>query len=107
MPTNVPSTLPEWSEENLDSVLANIFREMESDDALRSQLMADPFGALCTRIQVPEEYRGGIFAKDKNRKGLMIYIPERGAERQALPAGTAEAETQPTFQVLCTSDPVW
>ena len=103
----MPNELLEWNLENFTKVLADIYREIETDDALRQRLLSDAFSVLSERIAVSEEWRGGIFAREKGKKTLMLYPPAAGATRQALPEGTTEAQTQKDYDPICSSWPVW
>ena len=107
MPENTPSERPEWNEENLTKAIADLYREAETDEALHQRLMAEPFETLKSRINVPEEYRGGIFAREKGKKTMALYVPPFGAGGQALPEGTTEAEPQTDYEILCTVYPPW
>ena len=100
------SALPEWNEENLTAVLGEIFQQMESDPSLLQQLLGDPFELLSTRIAIPDEYRGGIFARENGKKSLLIHVPTSRVAARELPEGTIDATLPPAFEPLCTL-PVW
>ena len=103
MPDNNPQELPEWNEANLEQVISNLYREIETDQGLRQRLMNEPFEALSSRIAIPESYRGGIFLSEKGRDAMMLYVPAAGAATtEALAEGTSEESPQKNYQVLCT-----
>lgn len=107
MPENNPSELPEWNEENLTKAISDLYREAQTDEALHRRLMTTPFEVLNSRINVPEEYRGGIFVREKGKKTMALYVPPFGAQNDALPEGTTEAEPQTDYEILCTMHPPW
>ena len=106
MPDN-PAELLEWNEENLSKVTTDLYKEAETDQALRDQLMANPFQVLSSRINVPEGYSGGIFAREKGQPTMMLYVPSFGATRAVLPEGTTEAEPPPDYEIVCTMGTLW
>ena len=107
MPNNSPSDRLEWNEENLSKVIADLYAEAETDQALHDQLLADPFEVLDGRIIVPDDYRGGIFARERNKKTLALYVPETGRTRASLPEGTTDAVPQLDYEILCTLPTEW
>lgn len=106
MPNN-PSERLEWNEENFAKVLAEIYREAETNEALRNQLLANPFETLNSRVKVPESYQGGIFAREKGQPNMMLHVPTFGVAREAMPEGTSDAEPQPDYLPICTSMTIW
>ncbi len=106
MPDAPPERL-EWNEENLSQVVTGLYRQAETDQELHAQLMANPYDVLNTRIVVPPECAGGIFAREKNQKTLMLFVPPHGAAQRTLPAGTSEAEAPRDYELLCTTDTLW
>ena len=104
---DAPSEPLEWNEENLTKVVADLYREAETNQELHGQLLANPFETLSSRIRVPDDYRGGIFAREKNLNVLMLHVPSYGATTEALPAGTTQAEPQQDFEILCTVYTQW
>jgi len=108
MPTNDSPELLEWNEANLEQVTSELYRQIETDEALRGRLMNEPFEVLRSRIAIPESYRGGVFLSEKGHDTMMLYVPPRGATAsEALPEGTSEASPQPGYQLLCTPDEPW
>ncbi len=105
MPSDTP-TLLEWSEENLSKAISDLYKDAESDPALHGRLLSDPFGALSSRINIPEEYRGGTFAREKNLKTILLYVPASGVKSEAMPEGTAE-EQQADYEITCTTITQW
>ncbi len=103
----MPSERLEWNEENFKAVLADLYREIETDESLRQRMLADPFAVLSERLLVPETYRGGIFAREKGLQTLMLYLPAPGTTRRANPEGTTEIEPQEDYDPLCTAWPIW
>lgn len=101
------SDLLEWNEENFARVVGDLFREAETDASLHQRLLTEPFEVFSTRIAIPEEYRGGFFAREKGRKALIIYVPSRERTAEALPEGTTDAESQSSYEILCTIGPIW
>ena len=97
----------EWNEENLSTALTELYREIESNETLRRQFLTDPFTVLSGLIAVPEEYRGGLFAREKGKKVMMLYPPAIGATREVLPTGTTQAEVQPDYDPICTVITIW
>ena len=102
-----PAEKLEWNEENLSRVVSDLYKEAETDQALHDQLLADPFAVLNTRINVPDDYRGGVFSREKNKKATILYVPDYGVAREALPEGTREAEPPPDYEILCTVPTQW
>ncbi len=107
MPEITPSERLEWNEENLTKVIADLYREVETDEALHKRLMSHPFEVLSSRIDVSEEYRGGIFTREKGKKTMALYVPPFGTPSGVLPEGTAESEPQDNYEILCTIRPPW
>lgn len=106
MPDESSSDLLQWNEENLSMVLGEIFRQSEADPSVRRQLLDDPFELLKTRIAIPEDYRGGLFARENGKKSLLIHVPTSAVSARALPEGTVDATTPSAFEPLC-SLPIW
>lgn len=108
MPTNNPSNQLEWNDENLERTISNLYREIESDEALRQRLLANPFEVLSERIAIPESYRGGILLTPKGQDTMVLYVPpaDAGGFRAAV-EGTSEETPQKGYQILCTIYPVW
>ena len=104
---DAPSNLLEWNEENFASVVSAIYRDAETDQSLHDKLMSDPFAVLSTRINVPEDCRGGIFARTRNQQMIVLFVPSYGVARAEMPQGTTEAEEQPDFEVVCTTSTIW
>ncbi len=107
MPENISTERPEWNEENVTKVIADLYREAETDEDLHKRLMTHPFEVLSSRIDVPEGFRGGIFAREKGKKTMALYVPPFGTHNEVLPEGTAEAESQSNYEILCTVHPPW
>ena len=106
MPDADPAERLEWNEENFSKVVADLYREAQSDQTLHSRLMTDPYQTLNSRIQVPEEFQGGVFAKSRSKPGITLHVPEYGETiGEALPEGTSETEPKPLYEVTCTSPP--
>ena len=103
----MPDERLDWNEENLTTVLADLYQAAEADEGLYQRLLSSPFDVLNERIEVPEAYRGGIFAREKGMKVMMLYPPARDVTRQALPEGTTEAEPQKDFDPICTEITIW
>ena len=105
---NDPSVRLEWNEENFSRVLSNIYREAETNAVLRSQLLANPFEILTSRIDVPETYEDGIFAREKAKPIIMLYVPPAsGSAGEAMPQGTSDAVPQPDYAPICTTATIW
>lgn len=107
MPENIPSELPDWGEENVTKVIADLYREAQADEALHKRLMSHPFEVLNSRINVPEEFRGGIFARERGKETMALYVPAFGAQSETLPEGTTADEPQTDYDILCTVHPPW
>ena len=97
----------EWNEENLSKVVAQLYREAESNEALHRQLMNDPYSVLNRRIEVPEGYQGGIFARERSQRAMVMYVPAYGAAREELPEGTTAIDQPPDYDIVCTVRPPW
>ncbi len=108
MPTDNPTNPLDWNEENLERVVTDLYREIETDDGLRQRLLTDPFDALSSRIAIPESYRGGILLTPKGQDTMVLYVPAVNAGRtEAAVEGTSEETPQKTYQMLCTELPLW
>lgn len=108
MPTNNPTNQLEWSDENLERVISDLYREIESDEELRQRLLTEPFDVLSSKIAIPESYRGGILLAPKGQDTMVLYVPAVDARRpDAVVEGTTEEMPQKDYQVLCTEIPPW
>lgn len=105
--SDAPSERLEWNEENFAQVVADLYREAETDQALHERLLANPYEVLSGRITVPESYRGGMFAREKGQDIMMLYVPAFGVARAALPEGTSDSEAKPDFEPICTVETLW
>ena len=106
MPTNNPTNQLDWSEENMERVVSNLYREIEKDQGLRQRLLTDPFQVLSSRIAIPESYRGGILSAPKGRDTMVLYVPDENVGH-TVAAGTTEETPQKSYQMLCTDGPTW
>ncbi len=108
MPTNNITNPLDWNEENLERVVTDLYREIESNEGLRQRLLADPFEVLSSRIAIPESYRGGILLTPKGQDTMVFYVPPANAGRtEAAVEGTAEETPQKSYQMLCTVGTSW
>ena len=107
MPANDPANQPEWTKENLESIIAALYQQVTTDRELRDRLMADPFAVLSERIAIPAEYQGKIVAQDPTAKVLVLNVPayQESARAEAV-TGTTPVTPTPDY-LMCTPDPEW
>ena len=103
MPNDVANDPLDWTEANLVKVMSDIYAEAARDSAFYEQLMADPNGVLSSRIKVPEEFNGKVYARQKNKRMFIMNVPSYGTDG---PADTVEVP-QADYQILCTTHPPW
>lgn len=107
MPNENPSERLEWSEENLSQVVAAIYQAAQTDQSLHARLLANPFEVLNSRIVVPDDYRAGIFARERGQETMMLWVSPFGVTKETLPDGTAAEGEKPEYERLCTMLPPW
>ena len=97
MPSEQTDQHLDWTEENLERVINQIYAQAASDKAFHDKLMADPYEVLNGRIKVPDEYGKRIFAREKNKKMLLLNVP-------AYETTTVDPAVQaaPNYEVICT-----
>ena len=105
MPNDNTGGKLEWTHDNLEQVISDVYSEAGTDQALHTRLMADPFAVLSSRIELPDEYQGKIIAKDQNAKILVLNVPAYGEARAAI-EGTTPAAPTPDY-LICTTEPEW
>ena len=104
---NDPAQRLEWNEENFSKVIADLYREAASDPNLHRELLANPYELVNQRIIVPENYQGGILAREMNRDLIMLYVPPYEAAQETLPEGTTQAQPRPDYEPICTVFTEW
>ena len=108
MPNLDQSEPVEWSEANLSKVISDIYSQAASDPAFYDRLMAQPYEVLNSKINVPDHYKGQVYARPKKSGAFIMNVPTPPAAEDAATASARTSEIPPAdYQILCTSWPPW
>lgn len=93
----------DWTEANLSKVVSEIYAKAGTDKAFYKKLMKDPYKVLSAKIRVPEDFHSQVFARQANKKMVILNVPSHDESTKS--TETPSAMPAADYQILCTIVP--